>query len=82
MIREGLKAAFPPAEFSQNALLLLAVLSTLLLALTLTPAFAFSLLLFHHCEDIVQDPSLPRPSMTNIVESFPFISGHEEEGCP
>lgn len=60
MIRQGLKAAFPPAEkFSQNVLLLLAVLSTLLFALRLTPTFTFALLLFHHCEDIVQDPSLP-----------------------
>lgn len=60
MIREVLKAAFPLAEkFSQNVLLLLAVLSTLLLALTLTPTFTFSLLLFHHYEGRVQDASLP-----------------------
>ena len=56
----GFEGCLSPSEkFSQNVLLLLAVLSTLLLALTLTPTFTFSVLLFHQYEDIVQDPSLP-----------------------
>lgn len=60
MLGEGLKAAFSPAEmFSKDVLLRLAVLLTLLFALTLTPTFAFSLLLLCRCEDTVQDASLP-----------------------
>lgn len=59
MLREGLKAAFSPEMFSQDVLLHLAALLTLLLALMLTPTFAFSLPLLGHREDVVQNASFP-----------------------